>query len=75
MGRHRKKNDRRWIEIDGERRMLSDWAREYGISRQLLFDRIRRGWDVELAVVTPPRKYNASGCKGRCGRKAAKQVA
>jgi len=48
----------RLITIDGETRRLFEWADEYGHSRQLIADRIARGWDEETAVTKPPRKYD-----------------
>lgn len=46
-----------WITIDGEQKILADWAREYGLSVELILDRIKRGWTEERAIVTPARKY------------------
>lgn len=59
MSRYRKTNH--FIEIDGETKLLSDWAKEAGISKELIRDRLNRGWDPDLAVHTPPRKYATRG--------------
>jgi len=45
------------IEIDGERKTLTQWARLYHKSHNLILVRMKRGWDVEEAIVTPARKY------------------
>lgn len=43
----------RWIEFNGERRTLKDWAKVTGISYQVLADRIYRyGWTIERALTT-----------------------
>lgn len=57
MSRYRKSN--RLITIDGEEKTLIEWSEETGISRQLIQDRINRGWDAELACYKEPRKYGS----------------
>lgn len=42
-----------WVTIDGETLCLVDAARKYGIQRQTLAWRIRRGWSHEDAAKTP----------------------
>ena len=38
-----------WLEHNGKRMVASDWARELGISRQAVEQRIRAGWsDAEV---------------------------
>lgn len=54
------RSDNHFIEIDGERKTLAEWVRDYeafGVTRQLVLGRLERGWDEEEAVTTPPRKY------------------
>jgi hypothetical protein len=46
-----------FIEIDGETRSLSEWARLYGKSIQVIIGRINAGWDKERAVTAPVGKY------------------
>ena len=41
--------------------LLSEWAREYGKSQELIRDRINRGWTEEMAVTKPARRYQTTG--------------
>lgn len=41
------------IEFKGKTQSVSAWAREYGITRELLKDRLRWGWSIEDALFTP----------------------
>ncbi len=43
----------RMIEFNGERKMLTTWAREIGISYSALNLRLRTGWTPEEALTTP----------------------
>lgn len=45
----------RLLELHGKTQCLTDWAREYGIHRETLATRLGSGWDLELALTTPPR--------------------
>lgn len=49
----RNRSDNHWIEIDGERRTLVDWARARGLKYQTIVKRIERGWSERDAVLTP----------------------
>jgi hypothetical protein len=44
-----------WIEHDGRKLCLSDWAAETGIGLTTLKYRLDAGWSVERALTTPPR--------------------
>lgn len=45
-----------WLEHNGERKTLCEWARVTGIKRKTLTDRIRRfGWPTDKAITTPVR--------------------
>lgn len=49
-------NNRRnnhFIEFNGEKLTISQWARKYNIGRDMLKSRIERGWEMEKALVTP----------------------
>lgn len=46
-----------FLEIDGENKTIAEWSKEYGTSEELIHSRLKSGWDPELAVTTPPRKY------------------
>lgn len=45
------------ITIDGDTKSLTEWCREQGISKQLVLDRIGRGWSEKDAVMKPARTY------------------
>lgn len=58
MTRYRRTNQ--YLTIDGETKPLFEWAemsKEWGVSRQLIQDRLARGKSHEDAVMDPPRKY------------------
>lgn|SRR6185369_7936679 len=43
----------RWLEHNGERLPLSEWARRIGISAQSLGFRLQSGWPIERALTAP----------------------
>lgn len=48
----------RWIEYNGERHTLKEWAEITGIDYQVLADRIYRyGWNAERALTTETKHY------------------
>lgn len=52
-------NNRRnnvFLEYKGERHTASEWARIIGIKEKTLHCRIERGWSIERAIETYPRK-------------------
>lgn len=46
----------RYIEFNGQRKIMTDWATEYGITIYQLSCRLRSGWTVERALTEPIRK-------------------
>jgi hypothetical protein len=49
-------NNRRsniFFEHDGKRMTVTEWVQELGLNRGTVFDRIRRGWPVEQAILIP----------------------
>lgn len=42
-----------WIELDGERKTLSQWAETLGIKPHSLLHRFKKGWSVKRALTTP----------------------
>jgi hypothetical protein len=50
---HRNQTNNRWIEFNGRTQLLTDWAKELGITDSSLHRRIARH-GVELALTTPP---------------------
>lgn len=53
----------RWIEYNGQQKVVADWADEYGIPRAALLMRLRNGWSVKRALTQPVRKTSKSGRK------------
>jgi hypothetical protein len=49
-----------WVEIDGERKILKDWARELGVSYKRASERIRAGWEPRRALLAPARTTGAN---------------
>jgi hypothetical protein len=45
-----------WVEYDGNRMCLADWARKTGIGRCTLAARLKSGWSIEQALTTPLRR-------------------
>lgn len=52
----RNKRNNVWIEHDGKRMILEDWATETGLPRTTLEQRVWRAWPDDL-VVTAPHGY------------------
>lgn len=48
----------RWIEFNGKRMILADWAKETGISHSLISYRLKVGWTIADALTTPSRLDN-----------------
>ena len=47
------RNTNVFLEFSGRRLNIAQWAEVIGISRFILYERIRRGWSVEDALTTP----------------------
>lgn len=41
-----------------ETKTISEWARYYNIKRDTLYYRLKQGWSIEKALLTPTRIYN-----------------
>lgn len=52
-GRARSTN--RVLTFDGTTMCLAEWAEQYGLRRDTLRERLRRGWSLERALTTPVR--------------------
>jgi len=57
-GRNMKSNV--WLELDGRRMILKDWAREIGITYVGIKSRLAHGWSVRKALTTPSRAKTPS---------------
>jgi len=53
-GRNRKNN--RTLEVDGTTKVASEWAEQVGVSRRLIYDRLKLGWTAKQAIFSPLRK-------------------
>ena len=42
-----------WIEHDGKRMTLTEWANVTGLNKTTIFCRLKRGWSAEKALTTP----------------------
>lgn len=47
----------RFIEIDGRRQTMAEWAKERGINTQTIHARLKSGWSDERAVKEPLRAF------------------
>lgn len=50
---NRNKRNNLFYEYLGKKKVLADWAAEYGINKLSLYYRIKRGWPIEKAITTP----------------------
>ena len=53
-------NNRRsntYLAFRGERKTVSQWADDIGVSRETLYKRLSNGWDVAKTLTTPVRKH------------------
>ena len=57
------KRNNHLIEIDGETKTVSAWARERGLHKDLIFGRLGRGWTPRDAVMRPAQT-SRRGCIG-----------
>lgn len=55
------------LTVRGEKLCVAAWAERVGISRHVIYDRLRRGWDAERAIFTPALSYV------ECGKAAARK--
>jgi hypothetical protein len=69
--RKEQNNNRRdtvFIEHNGERLNISQWAHKLQMSKETLVARIRRGWNKEVALTTIPNEGGSSKATGRLRR-------
>lgn len=53
-----------WLEFNGERRVLTEWAEIVNLSPATIRSRLRASWTVDKALSTPPDKRKATKLKG-----------
>ena len=61
-GQQRNKRNNVYLEYNGERHCISEWAEITGINKNTIFSRIRRGWSIKNTLTV-----NASHKNSRCG--------
>lgn len=49
----RNRRGNRWLTFRGETKIMRDWATDLGMRYLTLWNRIKRGWPVEKALLTP----------------------
>ena len=54
------------IKYNGKEQTISQWAKEFGLNRIALYYRIKRGWSIEKALITP-LKINNNKCLKNSG--------
>ena len=47
----------RFLLFRGERKTVSQWADDIGITKETLYKRLAHGWSIEKTLSTPTRKY------------------
>lgn len=58
---NRNKRTNHWIEYDGRRMLITDWAREMGVSTTAIRLRLARGWTVAATLTTPSQRPAMEG--------------
>lgn len=52
----RNRRDTTHITINGETKRMSEWAKESPVTTTTIYQRIKDGWTIEDAILTPPHK-------------------
>lgn len=52
---NKNKRNNIWITLDGVSLVLSDWSKKSVVTYRTLHKRIKRGWDLKLALETPSK--------------------
>lgn len=59
-----RRNYATWIEYDGKRQTLQEWARQIGIGRTALQYRLASGWPLDRALTEPRGKFGPRAAGG-----------
>lgn len=54
-----------YIEYNGKTQTITQWAEEYGLTEQVLSSRLRKGWDMDKALIEPKREIKKLEFNGR----------
>ena len=57
------------VECKGETHTLAEWSRISGVPDNRISWRLKRGWDVEKSIFTPPMTASESGRLSNCIRR------
>jgi hypothetical protein len=57
-----------WIEFNGEKKLLRQWAKELGIGASALRWRLNSGWPLERALTERRGKFGPKAIHGRGGK-------
>lgn len=49
----------RLITLNGEAKTMSQWCEEFGIKNTTVYDRLKRGWDIESALTRKTQRYHS----------------
>jgi len=49
----------RYVEINGVTKNITEWAKVYDISRDVIYCRIQKKWDLTRAITTPVRRHKS----------------
>jgi len=55
---HNNTSRNRFIEYKGRRQTVTQWAREIGVHKHTLRDRLNRGWPLEKALTTEAKRFH-----------------
>lgn len=53
----RNKRNNRMVTFNGETLCVAEWEERFGVNRDVIYARLRAGWDAALAVSQPAHKY------------------
>lgn len=65
----RNRTTSRYLEVDGERRVVAEWCEVFGISSSVFYNRVKRGWDAKRALTTPARVVHRSVASRRADQR------
>lgn len=51
----KRRNERRVLTLNGRTMTVNQWEKVTGIGRKTIYERLRLGWSVELALTSPVR--------------------
>lgn len=52
----------------GKSQTMTEWAREYGLTAQIITNRINHGWELDKAISTPVNRLKSVTYKGKTYR-------